>query len=90
MVVCALFLLQCCWSGQFHRDLPTTVFVYGTSLANATFPSPTIVAKQGTPLQSDSSALTWFTANFSETGPKWTKATYTYPNILHAANLWYY
>ncbi|KAK3163761.1 hypothetical protein QOZ80_1AG0008000 [Eleusine coracana subsp. coracana] len=36
---------------KFHRDLPaTTVFVYGTSAATATFPGPTIEALQGVPL----------------------------------------
>ncbi|MQL80365.1 hypothetical protein Taro_012831 [Colocasia esculenta] len=40
---------------QFHRDLPPTpVFVYGTSAAAATFPGPTIVARQGVPLP-----ITW-------------------------------
>uniref|UniRef100_A0A0E0JDK4 Plastocyanin-like domain-containing protein n=1 Tax=Oryza punctata TaxID=4537 RepID=A0A0E0JDK4_ORYPU len=36
---------------QFHRDMPPTpVFVYGQSLQTATFPGPTIVARQGVPL----------------------------------------
>ncbi|KAK1322276.1 hypothetical protein QJS10_CPA03g00501 [Acorus calamus] len=40
--------------------------------------------------QSDGSALAWFTTGFAETGPKWSKATYTYPNVQHAGNLWYH
>ncbi|KAL6626656.1 hypothetical protein ACP70R_030382 [Stipagrostis hirtigluma subsp. patula] len=36
---------------KFHRDLPaTTVFAFGTSPENATFPGPTIEALQGVPL----------------------------------------
>ncbi|KAJ4809812.1 Multicopper oxidase LPR1 [Rhynchospora pubera] len=36
---------------KFHRDLPPTpVFVYGTSALTATFPGPTIIARQGIPL----------------------------------------
>ncbi|KAL5228859.1 hypothetical protein ABZP36_017124 [Zizania latifolia] len=36
---------------QFHRDMPPTpVFVYGQSLESATFPGPTIVARQNVPL----------------------------------------
>ncbi|KAK6921264.1 Multicopper oxidase, type 1 [Dillenia turbinata] len=53
---------------------------------------PTVVHLHGSihPPQSDGSALAWFTANFAETGPKWTQPTYTYPNIQHAGNLWYH
>uniref|UniRef100_A0A0E0FFN0 Plastocyanin-like domain-containing protein n=1 Tax=Oryza nivara TaxID=4536 RepID=A0A0E0FFN0_ORYNI len=40
---------------KFHRDLPaSTVFVFGTSAATATFPGPTIEAAQGVPL-----SVTW-------------------------------
>ncbi|CAA7402123.1 unnamed protein product [Spirodela intermedia] len=36
---------------KFHRDLPPTpVFVFGASATAATFPGPTIVARQGVPL----------------------------------------
>ncbi|KAL5226563.1 hypothetical protein ABZP36_014828 [Zizania latifolia] len=36
---------------QFHRDMPPTpVFVYGQSVDTATFPGPTIVARQNVPL----------------------------------------
>ncbi|XP_019051606.1 PREDICTED: multicopper oxidase LPR1-like [Nelumbo nucifera] len=38
----------------------------------------------------DGSAFAWFTANFSEIGPAWTKPTYTYPNVQHAGNMWYH
>ncbi|XP_038985592.1 LOW QUALITY PROTEIN: multicopper oxidase LPR1 homolog 4-like [Phoenix dactylifera] len=119
---------------KFHRDLPPTpVFAFGTSAKAATFPGPTIIARQGVPLSvtwqnhlpsshilpwdptvptaipknggvptvvhlhgsvhppvSDGSALAWFTANFQETGPKWTQATYTYPNVQPPGNLWYH
>ncbi|XP_019055919.1 PREDICTED: multicopper oxidase LPR1-like [Nelumbo nucifera] len=38
----------------------------------------------------DGYAFAWFTANFKETGPFWTKPTYFYPNVQHAGNLWYH
>ncbi|XP_010243129.1 PREDICTED: multicopper oxidase LPR1-like [Nelumbo nucifera] len=40
--------------------------------------------------QSDGSAFAWFTSNFNETGPAWSKPTYTYPNVQHSGNLWYH
>ncbi|KAJ3678585.1 hypothetical protein LUZ60_002388 [Juncus effusus] len=53
---------------------------------------PTVVHLHGSvhPPQSDGSALAWFTANYQETGPKWTTTTYTYPNVQPAGNLWYH
>uniref|UniRef100_A0A0D3EJ53 Plastocyanin-like domain-containing protein n=1 Tax=Oryza barthii TaxID=65489 RepID=A0A0D3EJ53_9ORYZ len=43
--------MGCLRMQQFHRDMPPTpVFVYGQSLQTATFPGPTIVARQGVPL----------------------------------------
>ncbi|XP_019053771.1 PREDICTED: multicopper oxidase LPR1-like [Nelumbo nucifera] len=40
--------------------------------------------------QDDGHPDAWFTSNFRETGPTWSKATYTYPNIHHAGNFWYH
>ncbi|KAH6805022.1 Cupredoxin superfamily protein [Perilla frutescens var. frutescens] len=53
---------------------------------------PTVVHLHGGihPPASDGSALAWFTANFSDTGPAWTQSTYLYPNVQHAGNLWYH
>ncbi|KAF3788419.1 Spore coat protein [Nymphaea thermarum] len=63
---------------------------------------PTAVPKRGVPTavhlhggiqspQSDGNPLAWFTANFSETGPAWSRRTYTYPNQHQLpGNLWYH
>ncbi|KAI4326263.1 hypothetical protein MLD38_031593 [Melastoma candidum] len=53
---------------------------------------PTVVHLHGAvdPADSDGSAFAWYTSNFGETGPKWTQATYTYPNVQHSGNLWYH
>ncbi|CAL9110540.1 unnamed protein product [Musa textilis] len=40
--------------------------------------------------QSDGSAFAWYTADFRDRGPKWTQATYHYPNVQHPGNLWYH
>ncbi|MQL94584.1 hypothetical protein Taro_027242 [Colocasia esculenta] len=40
--------------------------------------------------QSDGSPLAWFTADYKDKGTSWSKATYTYPNVQHAGNLWYH
>ncbi|RCV24460.1 hypothetical protein SETIT_5G086300v2 [Setaria italica] len=53
---------------------------------------PTVVHLHGSahPPQSDGSAFAWFTAGFRETGPAWTQATYSYPNVQPPGNLWYH
>ncbi|URE16870.1 Multicopper oxidase [Musa troglodytarum] len=53
---------------------------------------PTVVHLHGSvhPPQSDGSAFAWFTAGFREVGPKWTQATYSYPNVQPPGNLWYH
>ncbi|XP_073000179.1 multicopper oxidase LPR1 homolog 4-like [Typha latifolia] len=53
---------------------------------------PAVVHLHGgaNPPQFDGSAFAWFTADFKERGPKWTTATYTYPNVQPAGNLWYH
>ncbi|KAJ1684887.1 hypothetical protein LUZ63_016277 [Rhynchospora breviuscula] len=53
---------------------------------------PTVVHLHGgvNPPQSDGSAFAWFTAGFRDVGPKWTQATYMYPNIQCPGNLWYH
>ncbi|KAF8390049.1 hypothetical protein HHK36_024570 [Tetracentron sinense] len=53
---------------------------------------PTVVHVHGgvNEPQSDGHALAWFTSGFKETGPAWSKPTYTYPNIQHPGNLWYH
>ncbi|XP_010269131.1 PREDICTED: multicopper oxidase LPR1-like [Nelumbo nucifera] len=40
--------------------------------------------------QSDGHPDAWFTSNFRETGPTWSKATYSYPNVHHSGNFWYH
>lgn len=53
---------------------------------------PTVVHLHGGvhPPDSDGNAFAWFTSGFHETGPKWTRKTYAYPNVQHAGNLWYH
>ncbi|KAJ4973483.1 hypothetical protein NE237_006657 [Protea cynaroides] len=53
---------------------------------------PTVVHLHGGvhPPQEDGNPLAWFTSRYRETGSSWTQATYTYPNIQPAGNLWYH
>ncbi|XP_043697422.1 multicopper oxidase LPR1 homolog 1-like isoform X1 [Telopea speciosissima] len=53
---------------------------------------PTVVHLHGGvhPPQDDGHPLSWFTSNFNDTGSQWTQATYTYPNVQAAGNLWYH
>ncbi|OAY66428.1 Multicopper oxidase LPR1 [Ananas comosus] len=53
---------------------------------------PTVVHLHGSvhSPQSDGSPFAWFTADFKETGPKWSQTTYTYPNVQPPGNLWYH
>ncbi|CAO2174446.1 unnamed protein product [Urochloa humidicola] len=53
---------------------------------------PTVVHLHGSahPPASDGSAFAWFTAGFRETGPAWSVATYSYPNVQPPGNLWYH
>ncbi|OAY77863.1 Multicopper oxidase LPR1 [Ananas comosus] len=50
---------------------------------------PTVVHLHGGvhPPQSDGNPSAWFTADFRDTGPKWTQYTYTYPNVQNPGNL---
>lgn len=53
LFVAMIFILTYFFSRmqKFHRDLPPTpVFAYGLSAETATFPGPTIIARQGVPL----------------------------------------
>lgn len=38
----------------------------------------------------DGNPYAWFTRNFREKGPKWSRLTYRYSNIQHPGNLWYH
>ncbi|GAB4828788.1 Leucine permease transcriptional regulator [Ancistrocladus abbreviatus] len=40
--------------------------------------------------ESDGHAAAWFTADFVETGPTWTKRMYHYHNMQHPGNMWYH
>ncbi|XP_042506804.1 multicopper oxidase LPR1 homolog 1-like [Macadamia integrifolia] len=53
---------------------------------------PTVVHLHGGihPPQDDGNPLAWFTSNFKDTGSSWTQATYTYPNVQAAGDLWYH
>ncbi|KAJ4973076.1 hypothetical protein NE237_006250 [Protea cynaroides] len=53
---------------------------------------PTVVHLHGGvhPPQEDGNPFAWFTSNFQDTGSAWTQATYTYPNIQPAGDLWYH
>ncbi|CAI9087393.1 OLC1v1021450C2 [Oldenlandia corymbosa var. corymbosa] len=42
------------------------------------------------PPESDGNPLSWFTASYRETGPKWSQPTYMYPNVQGPGNLWYH
>jgi spore coat protein A len=39
---------------------------------------------------SDGNPEAWFTAGFAQTGPKWSRQIYDYPNDQEAATLWYH
>ncbi|XP_043694626.1 multicopper oxidase LPR1 homolog 1-like [Telopea speciosissima] len=53
---------------------------------------PTVVHLHGGihPPQEDGNPLAWFTSHFRDTGSAWTQATYTYPNVQAAGDLWYH
>ncbi|KAL7090893.1 hypothetical protein ACP275_12G070600 [Erythranthe tilingii] len=40
--------------------------------------------------ESDGNSMSWFTSDFNERGPSWTKKTYRYHNAQHPGTLWYH
>uniref|UniRef100_A0A0D9UWB5 Plastocyanin-like domain-containing protein n=1 Tax=Leersia perrieri TaxID=77586 RepID=A0A0D9UWB5_9ORYZ len=42
------------------------------------------------PPEYDGSAFAWFTRDFRDRGPAWTRTTYRYPNVQAPGNLWYH
>ncbi|KAL5716148.1 Leucine permease transcriptional regulator [Ranunculus cassubicifolius] len=40
--------------------------------------------------QSDGNSMSWFTANFQQKGPTWSKSKYIYHNAQQPGNLWYH
>ncbi|KAL5553386.1 hypothetical protein UlMin_040787 [Ulmus minor] len=53
---------------------------------------PTVVHLHGSigEASSDGNSNSWFTRNFKDVGPTWTKKTYRYNNHQHPGTLWYH
>ena len=53
---------------------------------------PTVVHLHGghTEAESDGNTEAWYTTNYGEKGPMWTKNLYTYDNTQEGATLWYH
>jgi spore coat protein A, manganese oxidase len=70
--------------------LPVDKTVHGSEI---TLPEGrTVVHLHGgrTPAHSDGYPEAWFTRNFEQTGPLFTREVYSYPNIEPATTLWYH
>ncbi|MBL7817108.1 MAG: HYR domain-containing protein [Saprospiraceae bacterium] len=53
---------------------------------------PTVVHVHGSHVEaaSDGNTEAWYTTNYAEKGPNWTKNVYSYDNTQEAATLWYH
>jgi spore coat protein A len=62
----------------------------GRSLRNGAIPTVPHLHGGHTQWQSDGHPDAWFTQNFSQKGPLWQKATYSFANSQPATTLWYH
>ena len=81
---------------NWRNHLPTThLFPVDPTLHGAEPPNPpvrTVVHLHGAKVlpESDGYPEAWFTNRFAQTGPFFTRKTYTYPNDQPATTLWYH
>jgi spore coat protein A len=83
------------WINRIENDHYLIPGVFDPSLHGTDMGEPpikTVVHLHGGHVPPDADGLpeAWFTPNFAQKGPDWTREIYDYPNLQDAASLWYH